>query len=256
LEVSQQPGFYDYLRTGIQLNFMIAIDFTASNRDPGDPRSLHYLAPNKAGNNPYQKCIRAVGEILCPYDPTQRFRVFGFGAMVGSETKHCFPLTFVAEAPCVQGLEGILAAYDHALPQIGLSGPTLFAEVIRHASRVAEVGFARRRAYMVLLIITDGVINDMQDTVDAIVEAGKLPLSIIIVGVGNANFDAMKVLDGDDARLTSRRGVLACRGLVQFVPFSKFKGQHYSALATEVLDQIPKQLCEWAQQNSIPSVGA
>jgi len=42
--------------------------------------------------------------------------------------------------------------------------------------------------YFVLLIITDGVITDMPQTVEAIVNASLLPMSIIIVGVGQADF--------------------------------------------------------------------
>jgi hypothetical protein len=51
--------------------------------------------------------------------------------------------------------------------------------------------------YHVLVIVTDGVINDMQETVDAIVDIALLPVSIIIVGVGDADFSKMTVLDGD-----------------------------------------------------------
>lgn len=37
----------------------------------------------------------------------------------------------------------------------------------------------------------------MDKTVDLLIQAATLPLSIIIVGVGNADFDNMKKLDGD-----------------------------------------------------------
>jgi len=37
----------------------------------------------------------------------------------------------------------------------------------------------------------DGVITDMEQTVDRIVKASTLPLSIVIVGVGGADFSAM-----------------------------------------------------------------
>ena len=37
----------------------------------------------------------------------------------------------------------------------------------------------------------DGEITDMDDTVDRIVAASKLPLSIVIVGVGGADFKSM-----------------------------------------------------------------
>ena len=42
--------------------------------------------------------------------------------------------------------------------------------------------------YFVLLIITDGVITDMPQTVQAIIYASSLPMSIIIIGVGQADF--------------------------------------------------------------------
>ena len=42
------------------------------------------------------------------------------------------------------------------------------------------------------------VINDAQQTIDAVVQASGLPLSIIIVGIGNADFSQMEVLDGGD----------------------------------------------------------
>ena len=52
--------------------------------------------------------------------------------------------------------------------------------------------------YFILLMLTDGVISDMPDTIRAIVRASRLPMSIIIVGVGGADFSAMDKLDCDD----------------------------------------------------------
>lgn len=68
--------------------------------------------------------------------------------------------------------------------------------------------------YFVLLIITDGIITDMQMTKKAIVNAAKLPMSIIIVGVGKEDFTAMEELDGDEVRL-SFQGQEAERDIVQ-----------------------------------------
>lgn len=49
-----------------------------------------------------------------------------------------------------------------------------------------------------MLILTDGDIHDMKETTDLIVELSKFPVSIIIIGVGNDNFDKMKFLDSDE----------------------------------------------------------
>ena len=42
-----------------------------------------------------------------------------------------------------------------------------------------------------MIIYQDGEITDMQRTIDRIVAASSLPLSIVIVGVGGANFTKM-----------------------------------------------------------------
>lgn len=55
------------------------------------------------------------------------------------------------------------------------------------------------------MIITDGVISDLQATIDQIVRGSDLPLSIVIVGVGQANFESMDVLDADDTPLYSQK---------------------------------------------------
>jgi hypothetical protein len=77
--------------------------------------------------------------------------------------------------------------------------------------------------YQVLLILTDGEIHDMDRTVDLIVSNSNLPLSIIIVGIGNADFTNMNVLDGDNGLFDSK-GRRANRDIIQFVPFNQVAG--------------------------------
>jgi hypothetical protein len=47
---------------------------------------------------------------------------------------------------------------------------------------------------------------DMAETKAAIVDLSSLPCSIIIVGVGNADFSSMDELDGDGSVLKDDRG--------------------------------------------------
>ena len=50
----------------MEMNFTVAIDFTASNGNPSTPSSLHYYQPNQL--NQYAAAIQAVGEIIQDYD--------------------------------------------------------------------------------------------------------------------------------------------------------------------------------------------
>jgi len=52
--------------------------------------------------------------------------------------------------------------------------------------------------------LTDGIINDLDRTIDEVIKGSTLPISIIIVGIGLADFDQMEALDGDTAPLYSR----------------------------------------------------
>ena len=76
------------------------------------------------------------------------------------------------------------------------------------------------QVYQILLILTDGVIHDMDMTIDLLVRNCNLPLSLIIVGIGNADFSNMDTLDGDNG-LYNKKGQKAQRDIVQFVPFNK-----------------------------------
>jgi hypothetical protein len=113
--------------------------------------------------------------------------------------------------------------------------------------------------YFILLIITDGIITDMAQTKTAIVDAAVLPMSIIIVGVGGADFDAMEELDGDTVRVTDPRGREASRDIVQFVPMRNFLGTGNTPniqrvglnLAKEVLAEIPEQFLSFMKNNKI-----
>ena len=90
----------------------------------------------------------------------------------------------------------------------------------------------------------------MQDTIDQLVKGSILPLTVIIVGIGNANFKNMDILDADDDPLKSREGVQAARDLVQFVPFNKYKDDP-KKLAEEVLMEVPTQVLEYYEMNNI-----
>ena len=63
----QDTTFLDYIRGGLKLHFVVAIDFTTSNGLPNDPNSLHYWDRQRA-ENPYTVAIRSVGEIFQDYD--------------------------------------------------------------------------------------------------------------------------------------------------------------------------------------------
>lgn len=248
-KVNDKPQFIDYIKGGTQLALHIAVDFTISNGDPNRKDSLHCY-DDLSGMNAYQKAISATSEILLNYDHDKMVPMYGFGGkpkfhnLTSLKTMHCFPMNGKVEDPYCEGLAGIMEAYSHALKHVILDGPTLFAPMI---TKVMDICKQSKRdqdnQYYILLLLTDGEINDMERTKTAIVDSSHLPLSIIIIGIGNADFEKMDILDGDDG-LWDASGRKAERDLVQFVPFNKFAGDPV-ALAAHVLEELPFQLTEY-----------
>ena len=199
LNVTIEPSFMDYLQGGTALNFSVAVDFTASNGNPNDPNSLHFLS--SYGMNQYTQAIQAIGQIIEPYDTDKQFPALGFGASIPPtwQTSYCFYMN-MSPSPFCFGVQGILDAYRASLQMVQLSGPTNFTPVINHAAQFAA-SYQNGQQYFVLLILTDGIITDFEDTKRAIVSASDLPMSIIIIGVGNEDFSAMEELDSDKGLL-------------------------------------------------------
>ena len=240
----------------MQINLEIAIDYTKSNKPPNDPSSNHYIYGYDL--NDYEKAIKSCCEILAPYDADQLFPVYGFGGIPdilngkrNSIVSHCFNINF-QENPEIHGIENILNAYRQSLNMVKLSGNTKFSffldKVIRNINK--DLKYKRsENHYYILLILTDGVVNDLKETTDLIVEASSLPLSIIIVGIGDENFSFMEKLDGDEFPLINSKGEKRKRDIVKFIKFNNFKNNNALNIGTdfaeEVLKELPNQIDEY-----------
>ena len=248
--------FVDYLSKGMQINLDIAIDYTASNNE--NPIPLHNI--DGRYENDYEKAIESCGSIIAFYDFDQLFPVYGFGGIpkgMGyplNMVSHCVNINF-NEDPNIKGINNIIKAYRQSIGRVILSGPTCFTPIIDKV--ISEIKYdlennQEENHYYILLILTDGCINDMPQTRDKIVEASYLPLSIIIVGIGNADFTLMKELDGDEKPLRNFRGELRKRDIVQFVKFEDFKRNNAinygTDLTEEVLKEIPTQVEEYFEK--------
>lgn len=246
-----RPKFVDYLSGGLELQLSVAVDFTGSNGDPRKPGTLHYI--DRAGGqlNDYEKALTAVGAIVGKYDSDQKFPMLGFGAKFRGIINHCFQL---GPTPEVSGIKGMIDAYRGTFKSgLVMSGPTVFAEVIQMAAAQArsKQENARRigqQAYHILLILTDGAVTDINQTKNAIRAASDAPLSIVIVGIGSADFSAMQFLD-DFQEQEGGTG----RDICQFVEFQRHQFNKIH-LTQATLDEIPDQVVDYFHNKGIKAL--
>lgn len=231
-ELEVKDSIVHRLDHGLNISAVVAIDFTGSNGDPKLPHSLHYLA----GDNQYRNAIDGIIPIISQYDNDKKYPVYGFG-MLETATGRVNHAKLMADEAFES--DGVVSCYESSIRSgdYQLSGPTHFAPMIREAIRIAQAG----KDYVVLVIFTDGAICDMSDTIDAIVEASYLPMSLIIVGIGRADFGPMNKLDNDGKPpLLNSVGRSAKRDIVQFVPMRDCPDTETLRKAT--LAELPKQI--------------
>nr|GEW90128.1 E3 ubiquitin-protein ligase RGLG2-like isoform X2 [Tanacetum cinerariifolium] len=187
-------------RAGLESsNLIVGIDFTKSNEWTGSKsyhsRSLHHIGN---GLNPYEQAISIIGKTLAKFDEDNLIPCYGFGDLT-THDQHVFSF-YPEDRPC-NGFEDVMGRYREIVPQLTLAGPTSFAHVIEQAMTIVEKSGGQ---YHVLLVIADGQVGNgtvqnksvqEKKTVDAIVQASKLPLSIVLVGVGDGPWDMMKKFD-------------------------------------------------------------
>ncbi|XP_022741696.1 E3 ubiquitin-protein ligase RGLG2-like [Durio zibethinus] len=183
-------------------NLIVGIDFTKSNEWTGkrsfNRKSLHHIGD---GLNPYEQAISIIGKTLAAFDEDNLIPCFGFG---DASTHDQDIFSFYPDGRFCNGFEEVLSRYREIVPHLRLAGPTSFASVIEMAMTIVEQSGGQ---YHVLVIIADGQVTrsidtqhgqlspQEQKTVNAIVQASKLPLSIILVGVGDGPWDMMKEFD-------------------------------------------------------------
>jgi len=234
INILDRPCFLDYLSGGMEIKALFAIDFTGSNGHPRDPKSLHYaLGDSSLKGNDYQKAISAIGEIIVKYDSDKKFPVFGFGARYENIIRHCFQVGYESE---VFGVGGILDAYRSMFQSpIILSNETSYHHCIAVASRKAKVAQDIRQCYSVLIILTAGDLKNDTKTKESLLFAKESPLSIIIIGIGNQNFEPilqlMTFCVENDLRVT-------------FVPFHQHLYSKQS-LTNKALENVPSEIVNY-----------
>lgn len=239
-----KPTFIDYISGGCQLNVTVAIDFTGSNGDPRQPGTLHYLHQDGQLND-YEKAMTSILSILQKYDHDKKFPVLGFGAKFDGEVRHAFTC---GAAPEAIGVEGVRNAYRQVFDSgLVMSRPTVFNEVIEFAANRAEQSLNAAlasgcQAYSILLLLTDGCVSDIPATAECLKRMADKPISVVMVGVGSADFSGMDFLDNI--------GNSAVRDVAQFVPFNDYS-ESPSDLSAVTLHEVPRQLTTFFQNRGI-----
>lgn len=240
--IENRSRFIDLVENGLQIKLSFAIDFTNSNLVYTNPNSLHYIG-NHEKLNPYENCLRCFGELISSYDFNHKIALHGFGAIIPStgDTSHCFPISLTKD-PIANGIEEAIKQYREALPKITLDGPTyLFPVFKENLDMLKDDDDCPTSIYHILVIITDGNNNDIDEMVRQLIKSERYPISVCIIGVGDENFSRMLQMDSRTKPLEDKDGYKSERDMCQFVRYNDFKDRP-DKMTEFMLNIIPSQV--------------
>ncbi|CAI2352286.1 unnamed protein product [Caenorhabditis sp. 36 PRJEB53466] len=253
-------SFLDYIRSGTSLRFAVAIDFSAR-----EPQNLSH-EDHLQYSNDIEFVVRCLGETLEPFNPTNSFLSYGFGAKIPPQYRDSnnFCLSLDVEATC-QGVNGVLNAFAKCYQRVQPLPSAKFAQIIYHLAKQAQNTFNREpdnANYYVLFVVTRGSIDDLKETVQAAIFASKAPISIVFIGVGCEGLDEIERMGNAGKRLEFQ-GRKSERDNLQFVNATKTRLEcdNYTDMASMFLErslqQIPWQCSTFFMQNHVlPGTGS
>ena len=245
---SPTKSLVDYMRTGVEFAMSVAIDFSAKNRPKGDAKSLHSLTSD---NNSYLNALKCLSWFFRNFDSNGKYDIYGFGAKVGGSD---FPNHFFPIASNVAGPEGVEKEYREVLERLEFASPcylhTMLQNLILPYERRPVYTPPGPLIYNILVILTQGDLDDFEDFKDQLVRASNLPFSVVIVGVGNTAFPQLTTADSDRCLMKSASGYIEERDFVQRVIYTDFRGDDRGFLH-EAFAEIPRQLQEFMMANKL-----
>ena len=102
------------------------------------------------------------------------------------KTSDCFAMNGDYFNTCLYDYSDITDAYAHSLKKVELTLPCNYQKVIEKACDIGTHELKYKvRNYYVLIIVTAGVMDDFEESLKEISRAAGLPLSVILIRVGN-----------------------------------------------------------------------
>ena len=241
------------LQKGLNIDLIIAIDFTQSNGNINNPSCLHYIKDDFVNN--YEKGIREIYKIFSIYNKSNQYDLFGFGGLnyYFNNCNYCFDIKDMNDnindiKNNEQNIEKIISLYKKAVDTTLFEKGTYFSSVLVHTYNIIRNKMIKNKGtnslnYNVLLIISDGKIHDTDWTIGWLEICSILPLSIVIIGVGEYVTKDMKILNGE---IAYEKKIIE-NSNVHYVHFKDFN-EDINKLKENALKYIPENISEYFEK--------
>ena len=242
-------SIFDYLKSGIRILGFISLDFSeGKNKEP-----------ISESNNNYKNIIFQILNRVAPYNKKDSFFLYGYGAKLknskNSEVlyKSIFNLnTKEEDAPI--NIEKIIPEFEKCLNNITREKKVYFSSLIRRTLKKIYKLY-KLTYYNVLFIIVRELTDeeDIQNTIDVLIESSYLPLTIIFICEGINDFQKINNLFDSKIKFSSS-GMQKIRNNILSYSYSKDFDKNAGRMVEHCLRDISQHILEYYKLNKCTPV--
>ena len=227
---------FDYFKSGVKFSCFISADFSNSEKNPS-------LLENKDN---YKRIYKKISDIIANYTKKHLFYSYGFNAKIKNSLsdESIFNLNLNGKDSSIYTMDEVLKNFEKCLNTnsiISLKNINLSPIIKKITKDIYKL--YNLRYYNVSFIIIRGNIdkNDIQKTIDAIIESSYLPLTTIVIGLGNIDYTETRKIIYSNKKLSSI-GMQKLRNNVLFAALIGDFSNNVEELINWCLIELSKQI--------------
>jgi len=240
--------FFGHLKAGLRINFSCAIDFASSNKTSRNIQSLHELSVSR--KNQYQATMSSIGQAIEPYSDGRKFHAWGFAAKYNGVLSYEFPLKSSDGSDELNGLRDLNNSYRNIVENIKPDMPIRIVPSTIQAIKLVK-GKKDPNSYMVHTIMIDDIPVDLDEFMDLLYENQYEPISIVIVGIGEADFTKFEEKCSKGPIRFNTYGAPFEREFFVFLKFSSYGMDSTDLMTSVALYSVQEQALHWVEMNSV-----
>lgn len=180
-----------HVKNGLNIVPVIGVDFSLANLTFDEKQQCIHTLKEGAPND-YVDVLRRVNSAFKYF--SQFMLGYGVGARtVDGEGPACnlFSMTGDFQDPFIHNEEELINSYSGTIRAVKLGLPVKFQNIIKVVCDFAQTEYGTAsdpkyiKNYYVLILLMAGMIDDIEDSVNEILRAANLPMSVVIIKIGN-----------------------------------------------------------------------
>ena len=241
----EYKSIFEYLKAGVKLSCFMSMDFSYGINGQNLLNSY----------NNYKKIINSIMNKISNYTKNEYF-MYGYGANLKNKnlSNSLYKLIFnlnLEEDKSIK-YENFNKKFDNCLNYIVPEKTVCLSLMIKKITKDI-FQYYDEKFYNVLFVLARELTEnkDRQNIIDAFIESGYLPLTIIIIGEGKNNFENMKGLFGKKIKQSSQ-GMTKNRDNIIFISYSDDFKENSDLLSEWCLREISRQMLQFYKLSKCP----